>query len=368
MIRCTTCRAPLRPFSGEYKMHPQMNVFTCRDCYFRYNDEIISLDKHGKNAQCNWCGRNSWPQGPDSLLKCTKQICPNAFCTWCINNNISSTNAKKYDERSKFLCFVCDNFAVKAMQVLHTNIHLSVQIILNNDDPDTIVSAEIQSNNSAKSQTKPSVNESIKNAFNDEETSDMKLLVDDKIIYVHRSMLKIRSKSFIKKLDEYQQLQSSPKRNNKKKVEVKEEVDTPSISIMEYSYDVIYAFVYWLYTDEVRLQDGVSVTDVILDLLQLADEFKEEGLQSHCYRLIKKHISVKNVSIFYAASIKHDAKELKQFCFDYIVKHIASIVDIESFQNLEKELIIEFLRHIARNTAEKRSPERSSSAKRKKRT
>ena len=56
----------------------------------------------------------------------------------------------------------------------------------------TIVSAEIQSNNSAKSQTKPSVNESIKNAFNDEETSDMKLLVDDKIIYVHRSMLKIR--------------------------------------------------------------------------------------------------------------------------------------------------------------------------------
>ena len=72
----------------------------------------------------------------------------------------------------------------------------------------------------------------------------------------------------MKKLDEYHQLQSTPKRNSKKKVEVKEEVDTPSISIMEYSYDVIYAFVYWLYTDEVRLQDDVSVPDVILGLYE----------------------------------------------------------------------------------------------------
>jgi len=349
-----------------------MNVFTCRDCYFRYNDEIISLDKHGKNAQCNWCGRSSWPQGPDSLLKCTKQICPNAFCTWCINNNMSTAHAKKYDERSKFVCFICNNFAVKAMQVLHTNIHLSVQIILNNDDPDTIVSAEITNKNSANSQAKPPVHESIKKAFNDEETSDMKLLVDDKTIYVHKSMLKIRSKAFSTKLSEYHQQQSTPKKRNNK-VQVKEEGPLyDSISIIEYSYDVIYAFVYWLYTDEVHLQEGVSVPDVILDLLQLADEYNEEGLQLHCYRLIRKHIDHNNVSIFYSASIKHEAKELKQFCFDYIIKHVASIVDTESFQNLEKELIIQFLSHIAKNAAEKSSTERNSSdrnssAKRKKR-
>lgn len=104
-------------------------------------------------------------------------------------------------------------------------------------------------------ETEPTVQQSISGAFNDESTSDLKIVADGKVIHVHRAILKIRSvcckewvgqKETILIIDrcEYfrRMFQSHWDESSQDKVE-----------IIGYSYPVVHSFLKWLYSDVLEL-------------------------------------------------------------------------------------------------------------------
>ncbi|XP_068123830.1 RCC1 and BTB domain-containing protein 2 isoform X2 [Hyperolius riggenbachi] len=106
------------------------------------------------------------------------------------------------------------------------------------------------------------VAESLKKEFDNPETSDLKFLVDEKYIYVHRVLVQIRC--------EY--LRSFLHDRNEDVIEMN-----------QFSYPVFHAFLEYLYTDNI----SISPEDAI-GLLELATLYREERLKQLCQRTIKQ--------------------------------------------------------------------------------
>jgi RCC1 and BTB domain-containing protein len=66
------------------------------------------------------------------------------------------------------------------------------------------------------------------------------------------------------------------------------------ITITEYSYDVYYAFLKYLYTDSVDIE-----AEKATGLLVLANDYKEEDLKLKCVNIIKSNITIENVCLLY---------------------------------------------------------------------
>jgi RCC1 and BTB domain-containing protein len=80
------------------------------------------------------------------------------------------------------------------------------------------------------------------------------------------------------------------------------------IKITEYYYDVYYAFLKYLYTDSVDIQ-----AEKAMDLLVLANNYKEEDLKHKCVNIIKSNIAIENVCLLCCAPIKYNLSEFKDF-------------------------------------------------------
>lgn len=161
---------------------------------------------------------------------------------------------------------------------------------------------------------------SLKMAFNDSSTSDLKFCVEGKLIYVHKVILKFRSEHF------YSMFQSHWQN------------DKETLDITTYPYNVYNAFLEYLYTGEVQLplEDAIG-------LLDLANAYGETELKHLCERVIKTGIRVENVATVYAAAIKCDAKELEEFCLRFAQKHMTAVVRTEAFDRLEGSIIKTFV-------------------------
>ncbi|XP_039252770.1 RCC1 and BTB domain-containing protein 1-like isoform X2 [Styela clava] len=181
-------------------------------------------------------------------------------------------------------------------------------------------------------ESEPSVQQSIACAFNDETTSDLRIVADGKVIYVHKALLKIRCDYFRR------MFQSHWDENTQDKVE-----------IIGYSFPVVYSFLKWLYTDTVELppEDAIG-------LLDLATAYCEAGLKQQCEKLIKEGISVENSAILFAAAIKYQAKDLEEYCFQYCLNHTSQIVQTDNFQALTLDVMRYFITEAAKRGAFKR--------------
>lgn len=181
-------------------------------------------------------------------------------------------------------------------------------------------------------ENEPSVEQSIACAFNDEATSDLKIVADGKPIHVHKALLKIRCDYFRR------MFQSHWDEGNQDKVE-----------IIGYSFPVVYSFLKWLYTDKVELppEDAIG-------LLDLATSYCESGLKHQCEKLIKEGISVENSAILFAAAIKYNAKELEEYCFRYCLNHTSEIIQTDNFQALTLDVMRYFVTEAAKRGAFKR--------------
>lgn len=180
--------------------------------------------------------------------------------------------------------------------------------------------------------SEPSVQQSIACAFNDETTSDLKIVADGKVIHVHKALLKIRCDYF------QRMFQSHWDESGQDKVE-----------IIGYSFPVVYSFLKWLYTDTVELppEDAIG-------LLDLATSYCESGLKQQCEKLIKEGISVENSAILFAAAIKYQAKDLEEYCFQYCLNHTSQIVQTDNFQALTLDVMRYFITEAAKRGAFKR--------------
>ncbi|GAB6029092.1 RCC1 and BTB domain-containing protein 2 [Chamberlinius hualienensis] len=167
----------------------------------------------------------------------------------------------------------------------------------------------------------PTINDSLKLAFDDSDTSDLKFIIEGKFVHVHKAILKIRCEHF------RSMFQDHWAEDSKEVVEIK-----------QFTYAVYRAFLQYLYTNEVDL----SPHDAI-GLLDLANSYCEYQLKRQCQQMIKRGITVENAALLYAASIKYEAKDLEEFCFRFAVNHLTAVVQTEAFSQLDESTIKGFI-------------------------
>jgi len=105
------------------------------------------------------------------------------------------------------------------------------------------------------------------------------------------------------------------------------------IEIKEFSYNVYYAFIKYLYYDCVELED----IEEVIDLLDLANSYFEEDLKLKCVEIVENRITVEDVCILYSASIKFNCPELEDICFEFAIKRLNSIRKTEAFEQMNAE-------------------------------
>ncbi|XP_067014557.1 RCC1 and BTB domain-containing protein 1 isoform X2 [Anabrus simplex] len=175
-------------------------------------------------------------------------------------------------------------------------------------------------------QASEKVADSVRNAFNDPDTSDLTIMVSGQSIHVHKSILKIRCQHFRSMFQDHWQEDSQR-----------------IIEMDQFSYSVYYAFLHYLYTDEVNLSPEGA-----LELLVLASAYCETDLKWRCEQIIKQGITVENAAMLYAAAIEYHAKELEDFCFKFSLNHMTAIIQTEGFDNLDGQTLKNFIRKAAR--------------------
>nr|CAD7459960.1 unnamed protein product [Timema tahoe] len=130
------------------------------------------------------------------------------------------------------------------------------------------------------------LSDALRNAFDDQSSSDLTVTVQGKPIHVHKSLLKIRCQHFRSMFQDHWQ------------------EDTLSVLEMnQYSYNVYRAFLEYLYTDQVSLPPESA-----LELLDLANAYCESHLKRRCEQIIKHGITVENAAMLYSTALLYQAK------------------------------------------------------------
>ncbi|CAH3163860.1 unnamed protein product [Porites lobata] len=170
------------------------------------------------------------------------------------------------------------------------------------------------------------VEQSVKDAFNDQETSDLTFMIEGKPVYVHKAMLKIRCEHFRSMFQSHWG-----------------EDDKDVIEVTQFSYPVYRAFLQYLYTDHVHLQPEDAI-----GLLDLANSYCETQLKRLCERIIKQGITVDNAAMLLAAALKYEAVDLEEFCFKFCVNHLTAVTQTEAFNQLDDTTVKEFIQKAAK--------------------
>merc|ERR1719187_225585 len=105
--------------------------------------------------------------------------------------------------------------------------------------------------------TDPSVYDSLKMAFDDPSTADVKFVVEDKEIHVHKAVLKIRCQHFRSMFQDHW-----------------EEAGQKQIKITQFTFPVYRAFLQYLYCEQIDLP-----AEECIGLLDLANSYCENALK-----------------------------------------------------------------------------------------
>ncbi len=175
----------------------------------------------------------------------------------------------------------------------------------------------------------------ITKLFNNQEYSDLTIKIENKDIYVHQFILKTNSNYFKSKLSENSRAIRESTDNRKIKNE---------ILVTEYSYDVYYAFLKYLYTDSVDIENEKA-----MDLFVLANNYKEEDLKHKCIDIIKNCITLENVCSLFCGSIKYDLKEFENHCFGFAANKMNKIFKTEGFHKMDENSMKKFMEIAAKN-------------------
>ncbi|XP_033334752.2 RCC1 and BTB domain-containing protein 1 [Megalopta genalis] len=162
--------------------------------------------------------------------------------------------------------------------------------------------------------------EHLRVAFDDSATSDLTIEVLEKPIYVHKAILKIRSKYFAAMFKTWL------------------EKDESVIKVCEFSYDVYRAFLKFLYTNEFHL----PIEDVG-ELLKLADCYGDENLKTACEFLLTRNLSPTQVIPTYVQATQYNATTLRTNCVKFAANFMSEIVGSPIWQQLSSDLFKQFI-------------------------
>ncbi|CAK9798779.1 RCC1 and BTB domain-containing protein 1 [Anthophora quadrimaculata] len=171
--------------------------------------------------------------------------------------------------------------------------------------------------------------DSIREAFDDANTSDLVVEVQGELIYVHKAILKIRCRYFKTMFET-----------------VSAEDNQSVINENHFSYEVYKAFLEYLYTDEIDVS-----SNNFLELLNLATAYSENHLRKRCVQMMKNNITLNNVLFLYNAAIENNIKELEESCFKFTLRHVTAVVRTPEFFELNKNTLIAFITKAAQDGA-----------------
>jgi len=118
------------------------------------------------------------------------------------------------------------------------------------------------------------------------------------------------------------------------------ETNETTISIPEATYNAFYALIWYLYTDEAKVD-----ADVAIELLSLASQYLLQRLQDLCEQFLHDNLSEDNVISLIIAAELYNATQLKKGCL-YFVKACKKNLNlnIDGFNELSKELQNEIIK------------------------
>lgn len=118
-----------------------------------------------------------------------------------------------------------------------------------------------------------------------------------------------------------------------------EESRSGMIKIFDVSYDVLRAFVHYLYTAEVLLDEQMA-----FELLVLAEKYQVKHLKGFCEKFMTSKVNNDNAIESYAFAHRHNAKQLLDAALSLIMDNMASLTEREEYKELvEKDprLVVE---------------------------
>ncbi|GAB1868571.1 RCC1 and BTB domain-containing protein 1-like isoform X2 [Camponotus japonicus] len=180
---------------------------------------------------------------------------------------------------------------------------------------------------------KPNILKCLERVFDDQSTSDFTIIVEEQPIYVHKVILNVRCQHF-RNMFNYNWIIKDNHLSSRSIVK------SAVLVHNRFSYNVYKAFLKYLYTDIIDLS-----LDEILELMELADEYNEKNLKRDCIEWVKKEITIANVASFYYNTIKYDAEELEEFCYQFTQDHMINVEQTENCirldENVEHDIKIE---------------------------
>ncbi len=177
--------------------------------------------------------------------------------------------------------------------------------------------------------------ENMLKIFNNPKYSDLSFKIEDKHIYVQKFILQTNCKHFEKKFTESTRaIRESTENKSKENV----------IEITEYSYDAYHALLKYLYTDYIDIN-----AEKAIDLLVLANDYKEEELKLKCVDIIKNNITLENICYLYCSSIEYNLSDLEDFCFNFAVTKMKQIVITEGFRQMDQKSMRKLMEKAAKN-------------------
>ncbi|XP_018367935.1 PREDICTED: RCC1 and BTB domain-containing protein 1-like [Trachymyrmex cornetzi] len=153
------------------------------------------------------------------------------------------------------------------------------------------------------------IEDSLICAFNNRFASDLTIQVDGQSIYVHKSILKMRS-SYFKNMFAFNEMQ------NRQRI----------IKYDDFPYDTYINFFLFLYSGWVSFTNPKKM----IELMILSDKFCQTNLEKKCIKQIRNNLNSSNVSYIKEMAIQYNKMELVEYCYICQIRNISGSMQIFS--------------------------------------
>jgi len=160
----------------------------------------------------------------------------------------------------------------------------------------------------------PPLMKELMNLINDEETSDLKVLVGEKVFYCHKIIFMCRSPVFKTMFT----------------TDMKEKSEN-SVTITDTDPDTFEKFNHFLYTDSVSFDSPSTATA----LLYLAEKYDVETLKKFCEFEMMHNITTANCLDYCISSFTSNSQELYENAVTFIRSKLTDIIKTEEWKKLK---------------------------------